>query len=171
MAELNENFDVKITAEKAKSDGGAVAAGGTLGTAVGGLLVASLRARGLLGWPESMDLVAVGVVATVFGSAVAMLKRARRNIKKNKFLPVLLVAGLCLGGLSGCETLTLPDGTVVQRLDTTALKEAYVLATQEEDRRRREGKPGTVVEVTVDGVEVDVEAVKEELRDRGIQVN
>jgi hypothetical protein len=170
MAELNEKFDVKVTAEKAASDGGAVAAGGTLGTAVGGLLVATLRGRGLSPWPEGMDVVAVGVVATVFGSAVAMLKRAKRNIKKNRFLGLVVVAGLCLGGLSGCITTTLPDGTVVQSLDTAALKEAYGVYLLEEERRAREGRPGTGVDVKVEGVVVDIDAVKEELRDRGVRI-
>jgi hypothetical protein len=117
-----------------------------------------------------MDLVAVGVVATVFGSAVAMLKRAKRNIKKNRFLGLVVVAGLCLGGLSGCITTTLPDGTVVQSLDTAALKEAYGVYLLEEERRAREGRPGTGVEVKVDGVVVDIDAVKEELRDRGVRI-
>lgn len=170
MLKENPNFSEVVTVSKAASDGGAVAAGGALGTAVGGLLVATLRGRGLSPWPEGMDVVAVGVVATVLGSAVAMVKRAKRNIRKNKFLRLVLVGGLCLGGLAGCETLTLENGTVVQRLDTTALKEAYVIYLQEQERRAREGKPAEAVDVQVDGVVIDIEAVKEELRERGIQV-
>lgn len=167
----NPNFSEAVVVSKAASDGGAVAAGGALGTAIGGLLVASLRARALSPWPEGLDVVAVGVVATVLGAGVAALKRAKRNIKKHRFLGLVLVlGGLCLGGLSGCETLTLEDGTVVQRLDTSALKEAYVIYLQEEERRAREHRPGTGLEVAVDGVVIDIEAVKEELRARGIQV-
>lgn len=166
----NPNFSEAVVVSKAASDGGAVAAGGALGTAIGGLLVASLRARALSPWPEGLDVVAVGVVATVLGSAVAMVKRAKRNIKKHRFLGLVVLLGLCLGGLSGCETLTLEDGTVVQRLDTSALKEAYVIYLQEEERRAREHRPGPGLEVAVDGVVIDIEAVKEELRARGIQV-
>lgn len=166
----NPNFSEAVVVSKAASDGGAVAAGGALGTAIGGLLVASLRARALSPWPEGLDVVAVGVVATVLGAGVAALKRAKRNIKKHRFLGLVVVLGLCLGGLSGCETLTLEDGTVVQRLDTSALKEAYVIYLQEEERRAREHRPGTGLEVAVDGVVIDIEAVKEELRARGIQV-
>lgn len=166
----NPNFSEAVVVSKAASDGGAVAAGGALGTAIGGLLVASLRARALSPWPEGLDVVAVGVVATVLGAGVAALKRAKRNIKKHRFLGLVVVLGLCLGGLSGCETLTLEDGTVVQRLDTSALKEAYVIYLQEEERRAREHRPGPGLEVAVDGVVIDIEAVKEELRARGIQV-
>lgn len=162
----NPNFDEALVRSKAASDGGAVAAGGTLGTALGGLLVASLRGRGVAPWPEGMDVVAVGVVATVFGSAVAMVKRARRNIRKNKYLPLLVVGGLCLGGLSGCETLTLTDGTVVQRLDTAALRELYLELTREEEK----AAPGAEVVVAIEGVEVDLDVVKEELRERGVQI-
>lgn len=161
----NPNFDGAVVASKAVSDGGAVVAGGTLGTALGGLLVASLRGRGLSPWPEGMDIVAVGVAATLFGSVVAGLKRARRNIKKHKYLPLLVVGGLLLGGLSGCETLTLSDGTVVQRLDTAALRELYLELTREEEK-----SPSSHVVVEVDGVAVDLDAVKAELRNRGIQV-
>ena len=162
----NPNFDEAVTASKAASDGGEVAAGGTLGTALGGLVVASLRGRGLSPWPEGMDIVAVGVVATVFGSAVAMLKRATRNITKTKYRPLLVVGGLLLGGLSGCITTTLPDGTVVQSLDTAALREVYLELTREEEK----AAPGAEVVVEIEGVEVDLDAVKEELANRGIQV-
>lgn len=162
----NPNFSEAVVVSKAASDGGAVAAGGALGTAIGGLLVASLRARALSPWPEGLDVVAVGVVATVLGSAVAMVKRAKRNIRKNKFLRLVLVGGLLLGGLSGCITTTLPDGTVVQSLDTAALREVYLELTREEEK----AAPGAEVVVEIEGVEVDLDAVKEELRARGIQV-
>lgn len=162
-------YDPKITAEKAAGAGAAagIGAGGSLWLAM--LLVASLRTKGVATWPEALDEVAVALVATVFTAVVAGVIRAFNNYAKHNW-GLLIVAGLCLVGLSGCETLTLTDGTVVQRLDTTALKEAYGIYLLEEERRAREGRPGTAVEVTVDGVEVDIEAVKEELRDRGIQV-
>lgn len=158
------SYDPKITAQKAAGDGGAVALGGTVGAGVGALVVATLRSRALSPWPEGLDTVAVGLVATGVGAVVAVGKRAWRNFLKHRGVSLVLVALLAL---SGCVTTTATDGTVVQRLDTRGLLEVYRLYLEQEEVRPPAAPP---VEVTIEGVPVDLGAVKDELKLRGIAI-
>lgn len=106
-------------------DGVAVGAAGTVGAAVGTLVIGGLRSQALLPWPPGqLDLVATGLVATAAGAVVAIGKRVWRNVKKHKYLQVFLVL-LCLGALGGCKTTTGPDGVVVQELDVRGIEETW----------------------------------------------
>jgi len=83
---VNPNFDTGIAVTKAAGDGGVVVSIGTLGGLAGGLLVGAVRSRGLAPWPENLDTAAVTLTAAGFAGLAAFVRRAVRNIKKNRFL-------------------------------------------------------------------------------------
>lgn len=168
-------YDPKVTASKATESGLAAGAGAGVGGGLALLVVGSLREQGWALWPAALDELAVMVLAALAAALVAALSRAYANWVKNRvrshvpdIFGLVVVMGLALGGLSGCMTTTLPDGSVVRSLDTVAIERAWQIV---EETRAREGDGGNrEVQVEVNGVWMDEEMIREELERRGIRV-
>lgn len=169
-------YDPHTTQQKGLESGAAAGAGAGIGGGLALLLVGSLREQGWAPWPVALDDLAVMVGAAVAAALVAALSRAYQNWVKNRgrtHLPDVfgLVVASCLvaGGLAGCITTTLPDGTVVRRLDNAAIERAYQLAVEARRNNERTGRDRDVA-VQVNGVWLDEQSLRDELARRGIRV-
>ena len=116
----NPNYDPALTAGKAAQEGGVVIGGATIGALVGSLVVNSLRQAGKAPWGPDLDGYAVTIAASAVAAVAAAGKKALRNIRKHKWLPVVVIAGLAVA-LSGCVTTTAPDGTRTVSVDPGAV--------------------------------------------------
>ena len=170
----NPEYNPTISLDKGITNAKSAGIGGALTTL---LLVGVTLAQG----GKLDEVAATGVVSAVVAlgaAAVAGLGEWWRNRKKHSKvrrtgrLPVvLLIASLALGGaLSGCETLTLRDGTVVQRLDTAALQWAYNALKDERDKPENAGRDWLDFSITLNGQVWDAAALERELAARGVSV-
>lgn len=136
---VNPDYDPATTVGKAATEGGVVLGGATIGALVGNLVVNSLRTAGKAPWGPDLDGYAVTVAATAVASLAAGLKKAARNIRKHRWIPLVAVMGLAVG-LAGCATTTTADGTRTVSLDGQAVAGAVDTAFAAWDRlesRRR----------------------------------
>lgn len=135
----NPNYDPALTAGKAAQEGGVVIGGATIGALVGSLVVNSLRQAGKAPWGPDLDGYAVTIAASAVAAVAAAGKKALRNIRKHRWLPLVVIAGLAVA-LAGCATTTAPDGTRTTTLDGQAVVGAVDTAFATWDRleaRRR----------------------------------
>ena len=157
----NPNYSPATTAGKAAAEGGVVLAGATLGTLVGSIAVNALRQTGKAPWTPDMDGYAVTAAAGLLASVFAGAKKAARNIRKHRWIPVLAIMGLTLA-LSGCVTTTAPDGTRTVSVDPGAVagtvdtafaswerlesRRALLEAERERARRDRDAERVAIIE-------------------------
>lgn len=174
----NKDYNPSISVDKGLEDAGT--------TTLAGAVVTIVSAGTALANGAPVEQVVTGVVigalATIGSAIVQGIKRWKRNRRKHRTVSIASPYDigsviLCLVAasfvFSGCITTELADGTIIRQLDTVALKEAYTIAAQERDRYNRNNpspESAPPIEVNVDGVTVDVDAITAELQRRGINV-
>lgn len=141
----NPRYDASISAEKGVK--GAVAGGVGAATTTALMVVVTAVQAGSLSEAGATALVGAGF--TLLTAGVSGFWEWRRNRKKHRMLKrrklnySKLPVALCVLGLGalvpGCVTTTLPDGTVIQRLDVDSLQAAYALYLSESQRLHDQG--------------------------------
>lgn len=160
----NPNYDPALTAGKAAQEGGVVIGGATIGALVGSLVVNSLRQAGKAPWGPDLDGYAVTIAASAVAAVAAAGKKALRNIRKHKWIPVVAVLGLAVA-LAGCVTTTAPDGTRTVSVDPGAVagtvdtafatwerlesRRALLEAERERARRDRDAERVAIIEAEI----------------------
>lgn len=144
MQVANPNYDPNISLDKGTVGAQTATVGGAVTTLL--LVAVSLINGGTL--DQVVTTGAVSAVATLASAATAGYLAWRRNRKKHRMQSasappaVGLLLPLCLalavsGLAAGCNTTTLPDGTVVHSLDPGVIDTAF-RAWERLDQRRRD---------------------------------
>ena len=146
-----------------------------------GLFVAGVASVQIPDDPAALDAALPGIGIAIAGAAWRAYRNMRKNPEKpgnplvgthipSGYLWPVLAAFAVAGTMAGCVTTTLPDGTVIQRIDDAALREAYAVYERERARREARGENTDELAVYVDGRLWDADAIRDELARYGIEL-